>query len=676
MMAVSPSVKPMDQGMDVKWYSGIGESLLDAPQHVFNVVTSAGVDVAKQSEILDFVDRNFTDGSIDKWLGEAKQNRISAMKDSRADPKTYGAVAQGIHGIATILPVGIAGFAAGGPVGSVSAVGGFTGYDKYYDLRDQGVDHDTALKGAGITGVVMGLSAALAPYYGQKLATQVATAVGMNVGAGMTERAGIGSVLEANGYDKVAEHYKTIDGTAMTADAILALGFVGLGRYAKSRRVVPNEAIDDAMAGIMATRERTTGGEIPTSPQAFDSEAARLASVTEQMMDGTPLHQIVTDPPHPDTTVNPKIGEDTIAGAKAMVEFTENAGKTIDVIDEVSTASQIIAEMDAPARAAVEPTVEVVTQKVGADTTAKLEGLDPWITPKTFEEKLYEFKNALLDLQQQFGWAEVGGKLLRQQEAGDLGLGSGEVLGRTQWLPKADWWPGKPKSLTEKTGNDLVQKVLEGKTLTKADKANLEFLVGIMREQKKQKALGIEGKADEARPDAELETGMVERLAKIDEGLVESLATRFEDTDAFMKEVKKALDEFDAKQEEFKLTGQTEAEIRAAEAARVKTEAEAKAKANAPSPDAFMLTGSNRAADVGAAAGQKSMFDVTPESLDRARSEAILDQTPDMTIRLAPDQDVNAKEYLAKMDEEIRLAEADAPLYKVAVACALGRNAE
>jgi hypothetical protein len=197
----------------------------------------------------------------------------------------------------------------------------------------------------------------------------------------------------------------------------------------------------------MATRERTTGGEIPTSPQAFDYEAARLASVTEQMMDGTPLHQIVTDPPHPDTTVNPKIGEDTIAGAKAMVEFTENAGKTIDVIDEVSTASQIIAEMDAPARVAVEPVpVEV-----------------------------------------------------------------------------------KP-----------VEPVV----------------------------------------------------------------------------------------------------------------------------------------DVGAAAGQKSIFDVTPESLDRARSEAILDQTPDMTIRLAPDQDVNAKEYLSKMDEEIRLAEADAPLYKVAVACALGRNAE
>ena len=68
--------------------------------------------------------------------------------------------------------------------------------------------------------------------------------------------------------------------------------------------------------------------------------------------------------------------------------------------------------------------------------------------------------------------------------------------------------------------------------------------------------------------------------------------------------------------------------------------------------------------------------EITPESIDRARSEEVLEQTPDMTIRLAPGQEVNAKEYLAKLDEEIKLAQADEPLYKVAVACALGRNAE
>lgn len=56
------------------------------------------------------------------------------------------------------------------------------------------------------------------------------------------------------------------------------------------------------------------------------------------------------------------------------------------------------------------------------------------------------------------------------------------------------------------------------------------------------------------------------------------------------------------------LVGQSNAEIVNAEARQKREEADKKAKQNAPSPDDFMMVGSNRAADVGAAAGQEPLF--------------------------------------------------------------------
>ena len=56
------------------------------------------------------------------------------------------------------------------------------------------------------------------------------------------------------------------------------------------------------------------------------------------------------------------------------------------------------------------------------------------------------------------------------------------------------------------------------------------------------------------------------------------------------------------------LAGQSEAEIRADDVKLKRDAADKAARDNAPSPDDFMMTGSNRAADVGAAAGQQPMF--------------------------------------------------------------------
>lgn len=57
------------------------------------------------------------------------------------------------------------------------------------------------------------------------------------------------------------------------------------------------------------------------------------------------------------------------------------------------------------------------------------------------------------------------------------------------------------------------------------------------------------------------------------------------------------------------LTGQSNNEILTDEARARKTKEESRARDNAPSPEDFMLTGSDRAADVGAARGQETLFE-------------------------------------------------------------------
>lgn len=75
------------------------------------------------------------------------------------------------------------------------------------------------------------------------------------------------------------------------------------------------------------------------------------------------------------------------------------------------------------------------------------------------------------------------------------------------------------------------------------------------------------------------------------------------------------------------LTGQTKGQIRGEEAQRARQQADQRVRDNAPSPDEFTLTGSNRAADVGAAHGQVAMFSrsTNTKSAYEARIDALFD---------------------------------------------------
>lgn len=148
-------------------------------------------------------------------------------------------------------------------------------------------------------------------------------------------------------------------------------------------------------------------------------------------------------------------------------------------------------------------------------------------------------------MRSQTGNAQRGGHLLREYSPD--GFGAGEVVGRTTWIPNAEWWPGRPKGLTERQIRDAIDKLLAGEPLTRRERQMVTYLMDVAEETLRSRkfapkpdellAEGL-GKADV------FDAALVARAAAIDEDRVAALAIKYEHDDAaFMRRIKEILDE-------------------------------------------------------------------------------------------------------------------------------------
>ena len=275
-------------------------------------------------------------------------------------------------------------------------------------------------------------------------------------------------------------------------------------------------------------------------------------------------------------------------------------------------------------------------------------------------------KAAVTSLANEIGWAERGGQMIRAP--GSDGTVGTETISRTQWIPKSDFWPGRPKTggaLSEKEAQAALTKFERGDFLTKREQRFIQYAKQFAADRDAQqpaaseptKALAPEdineaefehwkqtgepgfgwmpiAEALDSATDAELaaldrllEQGPItdERAAMRALGFTdeEITATLGPDTAAGRNaaDTSQGQPAADAQADRggtaatqkvarpsLELTGQTEGQIRGEEARRAKQQADQRARDNAPSPDDFTLTGSDRAADVGAARGQAAMF--------------------------------------------------------------------
>lgn len=322
--------------------TGVASSPFVGVKHAWDVGASVLAEAVSPT-IEKYVPEKF-----ESWLIEQRQKTLQSMRDTRANPETMGTMAQLGHALGSVLTMGAAGGAVGGIPGAVAAIGTGTGYDKYKEMREQGVDKNTALQAAGITGSVMGVGAALPPFIGNTIAKQIATGVGLNVGLGMVERGGTSKVLEDAGYADMAKHYNTIDGTAMLIDAVLGAAFP-VGARALRKVDVPTAEIDAAMDSNKYVHERNREAAIPGSMESAAKIADAHDYVAQQIIEGKSLAEL--DIPrglYDDSVPNPKIADEVVASARALddVHKAEGYGSLADTEAKMSALESAYRAVD------------------------------------------------------------------------------------------------------------------------------------------------------------------------------------------------------------------------------------------------------------------------------------------------------------------------------------------
>lgn len=102
-----------------------------------------------------------------------------------------------------------------------------------------------------------------------------------------------------------------------------------------------------------------------------------------------------------------------------------------------------------------------------------------------------DLRDGLTALRFETGWEQEGGRLLMDPE--------GNVLGRTSWIPREQWWADRPKGLTEVQVHEAVAKALAGNKLGQRQQAIVQFMTEV-HDERVQRA-GIQAELEANVPD-------------------------------------------------------------------------------------------------------------------------------------------------------------------------------
>lgn len=244
------------------------------------------------------------------------------------------------------------------------------------------------------------------------------------------------------------------------------------------------------------------------------------------------------------------------------------------------------------------------------------------------------------------GWDQVGGRLIRSQDAEGR-----EVISRTQWIPRAEWWMDRPtigdprygKRLSEPQVIEAVRKHLAGEALNKNEKILIDFMGKVANDR-----------LDAIQQFGEQEFGATMQDA-VDEGLIPTTETVFDS-----QTIARAMEL------------NPEAANMAMEAYNVHDDdATFMAQIRSIIDDNQKSAGADQggAADTGAPAKQADPV--------RAEAERIVAANPERAITIGRDPDgkpitTTFKQFMEDARAEAQQGRDDANLFQVAAECLLG----
>ena len=194
-------------------------------------------------------------------------------------------------------------------------------------------------------------------------------------------------------------------------------------------------------------------------------------------------------------------------------------------------------------------------------------GIKAKALPPEHQARVNKYADGLRGMAHDAGWAERGGKLIREAPKGDesregtpgIEAATAPVVGRTKWLPKSPWWREVQAAhhLRNNEGGNAtraaIEKAIAGQKLGPTEQAHVAAIVNRLEDwEEEAKAANIpeydpfhvaQAVAQTAEP-ADNETSgvdaaIVAQAVEIDEAAVESAAKQHENDDAaFMKAVR------------------------------------------------------------------------------------------------------------------------------------------
>lgn len=668
-------------------FKGLAKGLLVEPGRALNLALSA------IPRAIDAV-RGGTEAQ-DWWFEKTVSDKSGigrSAKELMPDAHTTGIVGQVLH---SFFDIGAQALTVG-PFGTAV----FKGTGKATELVDKGVDAGTALKAGGVEGASIGVGVHLPLSIGLKSFGNAFYGAAASVIPNAASRGAVHTILAEAGHHDIADQYRWLDAQQIAIDAILGvgLGFLGTRLEARAstslREALRPSDVDTALAAHNARHvEVDTAPGLPTTPAAREAHVAALTKATDDLIAGRPVDVTETRVTDAAFMPNPR-----------RAELAEQVKPLLKEHDEaVAAVREQAAEFEAAPRPEPEP-----------QAPAPLEGPDPWAmdptpaAPRTIEDPALQSELTRM-AENESGWAEVGGRLIRvknSEVAGD------ETIARTKWIPKADWWPGRPDKMNPAQTQEAVRKALAGEQLSAKEGRMVAYLTDVANERLAAvRSLGEEEflaitedvRAEGLEPTHAnaIDADLVARAARLDEEQVETAAIKFENDDAaFMAEIRRILNDQEtepgqaaqpgaaaarggeahrpAAQQQaqgLELTSPTEADLRAQEQQARAGDVEQRTAAVRDRNSAILTApeGTAPARELAQTPTQQAgLFGrEQAEAPEVGQAQQLIAERPDLEIRLVDGSTMKAAEAAKLMDEVLATAKTEASAFDAAVTCFL-----
>lgn len=241
------------------------------------------------------------------WAQKQSDAARAGAKAVIPDPRVTGSAANIVFGASKTLTGGVISLVGTG--GNLPAAAGtmayISGMARYRDLKDQGVDDDTAEKLATTEGLLQGVGMvapvglpakwieAMTPV--RQLMTQMATGAAGNAGQGVASRYITHQILSDAGYQALADQSKPLDGEAMAADLISG-AFFGGAHYAGQRPELAERARQLALSGQIDAQVRDAAKAVQTERMAAVDRAPGVpVNPQSQAMHQAALEKSISD---------------------------------------------------------------------------------------------------------------------------------------------------------------------------------------------------------------------------------------------------------------------------------------------------------------------------------------------------------------------------------------------